>query len=140
MSARCVPGWLAMSAFSGHKPCRMHPEIHSRRSRGLTGGAGAADGDQRVVALVGEVVGAQEALLDVVQQVAMGGVCRALALQLEHDHAAARISTLSLADIHHSAYMRALLPLPDDVIWTQGTNNSLPMESNRFLQLSSQPE
>lgn len=64
--------------------------VHMSHAAARTSGGGAADGDKRVVALALVVVGAQEALLDVVQRAAVRRVRRALALQLEHDHPAAR--------------------------------------------------
>ena len=51
--------------------------------------AGAADGDERSVALAGKVVAAQVAVLHVVEAARVRCVRGALPLQLEHDHAAA---------------------------------------------------
>ena len=48
--------------------------------------ADAADRDERAVALAGEIIRAQVALLHIVQRLAMCGVRRPFPLQLEDNH------------------------------------------------------
>ena len=55
-------------------------------------GRGPSEIDQRLIALAGKVIAAQEPVLDVVERSAMRSICRPLALQLEHNHAAASAS------------------------------------------------
>ena len=58
------------------------------RTRRRRGAPRAADGDERVIALALVIVRAQVAVLDVVQRALVVRVRGALALELEHDHAA----------------------------------------------------
>ena len=81
----------------------IHQDTASRRYLGLdavrkvsstrlvcSGCASAADGDERVVTLGGGLIGAQVAVLDVVEHIAVGGVRWAFSLQLEDNHATAK--------------------------------------------------
>lgn len=81
---------------------RFRPLKASKEGRrgGVTRGRAAADGDERVVPLIGEVVCSQVPVLDVVQRVAVRGVGWSFPLQLEHDHPTGYPSTppLSLTD------------------------------------------